>query len=80
MVKKATPKAVVAKKQEEHHVTIDGVTYDLSQLSDEMKTQVIHLQIIDAELLRLNAQVAIHKTARVTYANALKSELSKLNA
>ena len=56
-------------------IKIDNVDYDLEILSDEAKSQLGNLQFVDAELQRLNAQVAVLQTARLAYANALKATL-----
>jgi hypothetical protein len=56
-------------------IKIDDKDYDFDTLSDEAKNQLVSLQFVDAELQRLNAQAAVLQTARVAYANALKSAL-----
>ncbi len=60
-------------------VTIDGVEYDQEALSLEAKAQLASLQFVQVELQRLEATTAIYKTAQINYANALKSELDKIN-
>ena len=57
------------------NIKIDDKDYDFDTLSDEAKNQLVSLQFVDAELQRLNAQAAVLQTARVAYANALKSAL-----
>ena len=56
-------------------ITIDNKPYELDSLSDEAKQQLQMLQITEAEIGRLNAQLAIAQTARIAYANALKAAL-----
>ena len=56
-------------------IKIDNQDYDLEILSEEAKSQLGNLQFVDAELQRLNAQVAVLQTARLAYANALKAAL-----
>ena len=56
-------------------ITIDNVEYDTNNLSDESKQHLQMLQITEAELGRLNAELAITQTARIAYANALKASL-----
>ncbi len=56
-------------------VTIDDTEYALSSLSDNAKAQLTNLQIVDAEISRLQQSAAIAQTARLAYANALKAEL-----
>ncbi|GDX86041.1 hypothetical protein LBMAG43_20830 [Methylococcaceae bacterium] len=56
-------------------ITIDDKAYNIDTLSEEAKSQLGSLQFVDAELQRLNAQAAVLQTARLAYANALKSAL-----
>ena len=57
-------------------ITIDGKEYDSEKLSTEAKSQLTSLQVTDAEIQRLQIQLAIAQTARNAYATALKSALS----
>jgi len=57
-------------------VTLDGKEYDSDSLSPEAKRQLTSLQVTDAEIQRLQIQLAIAQTARNAYATALKSALS----
>jgi len=57
-------------------ITIDGKEYDSDSLSAEAKSQLTSLQLTDAEIQRLQIQLAIVQTARNAYATALKSALS----
>jgi len=45
-------------------VKIDGKDYDTDNLSDEIKAQLNSMQFADAEIQRLNIQLAIAQTAR----------------
>ncbi|MGO2147550.1 DUF6447 family protein [Halomonas sp.] len=56
-------------------VTIDGNEYNVADLSENARNQVINLRVTDQEIQRLNHQLAIAQTARTAYANALKTEL-----
>jgi hypothetical protein len=56
-------------------INIDNQEYDFDTLSPEAKQQLLSLQFVDAELQRLNAQIAVMQTARVAYAKALKGAL-----
>jgi tetratricopeptide (TPR) repeat protein len=58
-------------------ITIDGKDYDLDSLSDSAKAQLTSLQVTDAEIQRLNIQLAIAQTARNAYAKALGELLPK---
>lgn len=57
-------------------VTIDSKDYEFDALSDEVKAQLMSLQITDAQVAHLNARLAIAMTARKAYASALSSALS----
>jgi hypothetical protein len=59
-------------------IKIDNVEYDLANLSDEAKGQLVSLQFCDKELARLQLQAAALQTARMAYANALKDALPKV--
>jgi len=56
-------------------IKIDDKNYDLDHLTDEAKAQLGSLQFVDAEIQRLNAQLAVMQTARVAYSKALKDSL-----
>ena len=58
-------------------IKIDEKDYEVDDLSDEAKAQVISLNFVDAELNRLQLKVAAMQTARNAYATALKSLLGE---
>jgi hypothetical protein len=58
-------------------ITIDEKDYDVDDLSDEAKAQVVSLNFVDAELNRLQLKVAAMQTARNAYGTALKSLLGE---
>ncbi len=58
-------------------ITIDEKEYDVDDLSDEAKAQVVSLNFVDAELNRLQLKVAAMQTARNAYAAALNSLLGE---
>jgi len=60
-------------------IKIDEKDYDVDALSGPTKSQIMHIKMIDEELMRLQSRIAIYQTARAGYANALKTELAKLN-
>jgi hypothetical protein len=62
---------------EEQKISIDGIEYLLSDLSNEAKTQLKNIQFVDAQLLQLNNEWAVADTARIGYTNALKQEISR---
>jgi hypothetical protein len=56
-------------------IVVDKQYRDLSNLSDEAKSRLASIQFVDAELTRLQAQIAALQTARNTYAHALRQLL-----
>ncbi|MEO5343725.1 MAG: DUF6447 family protein [Gammaproteobacteria bacterium SHHR-1] len=60
---------------EEPTLTLDGKEYKMADLSDAAKAQVQNIQLTDAEIQRLNTQLAIAQTARNTYLQILQTEL-----
>ncbi|MBT2787216.1 MULTISPECIES: DUF6447 family protein [unclassified Halomonas] len=66
-------------KEDPKTVTIDGHEYNLADLSENARNQLVNLRVTDQEIQRLNQQLAIAQTARTAYANALKQELPLQN-
>ena len=58
-------------------ITIDGRDFDMSTLGPEAHKQVHNIQVIDAELKRLQTQILIHQTARNAFILALQQALPK---
>ena len=59
-------------------ITIDEVEYNLSDLSEEAKAQLMNIQFVDDQIQQLNNEWAVADTARMGYTTALKAELAKL--
>ena len=57
-------------------ITIDGKEYNVEDLSDSAKGQLSSLQFVQSENRKLEAQIAVNKTAASLYTNALKKELA----
>ena len=57
-------------------VTIDGEEFDTENFSEEAKGALSSLQYVRTEKVRLEAQMAVLKTAEVAYTKALKEQLS----
>lgn len=57
-------------------IKINDKEYDLDQLSAEAKAQLASLRVTDAEIQRLQAQLAIAQTARNAYSRALMQALA----
>ena len=58
-------------------VNIDGKEYMTKKMSEESKATLISLQFVQAEQKRLEAQIAVYKTAERGYVLALKEALEK---
>lgn len=67
----------MAEKNETQVLTIDGTEYNVADLSENARNQVMNLRVTDQEISRLQKQLAIAQTARTAYANALNEELPK---
>ena len=61
----------------DHKITIDEVEYNLNDLSDSAKSQLINIQFVDERIQQLNNEWAVADTARIGYTNALKAEFAK---
>lgn len=61
------------------NITIDDKEYDLDKLSDATKAQLTSMRLADAEIQRLNIQLAIAQTARNAYALAVRKDLEGLD-
>jgi hypothetical protein len=53
------------------YITINGTNYTTAKLSAEAHAQVQNIQVVDAEIGRLQQQLAIAQTARNAYSSAL---------
>ena len=59
-------------------VTIDGVEYKLSEMSDDVKAQLSNIQFVDQQIRQLQNEWAVSDTARLGYQAALNGELLKI--
>lgn len=59
------------KAADDQVVTLDGVDYKASDLSDNAKQQMMNLKVTDDEIQRLERSLAIARTARAAYGEAL---------
>ena len=65
----------MAKKKNEDKITVDGIEYDTTSLSEEAKAQVLNIQFVELQLQQLRNELTVCDTARIGYSNALKKEL-----
>lgn len=54
---------------------IDGKSYDIDALPDQVKNTLFHVQAIDAEINRMNTLIAVMQTAKTAYVNSIKEAL-----
>jgi len=66
---------VTKKKAEVPMIKINDVDYKLDDLSDDAKAQLQGIQVAEAEVKRLNMQIALAQTARNAYMQALQAAL-----
>lgn len=59
-------------------ITIDGTEYDLDNLSETARNQIINLRATEQEIARTQALLAMLQTARTTYTQVLKNELGEV--
>ena len=62
-------------KKEEPTLTVNGVQYLVAELSEEARSQFVNVQATEAEINRLQVQLAIAQTARNAYQQALIAAL-----
>ena len=58
-------------------ITVDGVEYNINDMSDAAKAQLSNIQFVDLQVRQLQNEWAISDTARLGYQAALKRELLK---
>ena len=63
------------KKEAPSKVSIDGIEYNISDLSDNAKSQMRGMQVAITEIKRLDIQKALVETARNAYGQALSADL-----
>ena len=67
----------MAVKETGQKITVDDIEYNLDDLSEDAKAQILNIRFVDAQLMQLNSEWAVADTARIAYNNALKAELAK---
>ena len=63
--------------KDKNKITIDGIEYNLDDLSDNSKAQIASIQFVDTQIQNLNNELAVADTTGIAYTNALKAELPK---
>ncbi len=57
--------------------TIDDKEYNLDDLSEGAKGQIVNIRVVDQEIVSLQQKLAIAQTARNAYASALKGDIAE---
>tara|TARA_X000000368_G_scaffold241451_1_gene190679 strand:- start:5524 stop:5718 length:195 start_codon:yes stop_codon:yes gene_type:complete len=60
-------------------INLDGVEYNAEDLSENGKAQAASLQFLEAQMSKLQSEIAVYQTARNSYVAALKAELNDLD-
>lgn len=54
---------------------IDDKEYNIEELSEQAKATITSIQFVKSEIQRIEAQLAVYKTAEAGYLQAIKKEL-----
>ena len=60
-------------------INLDGVEYNVENLSDNGQAQAASLQFLKAQMNKLQKKISVYQTARNSYAAALKEELENID-
>jgi hypothetical protein len=60
-------------------ITIEGTEFNTEDLTDNGKAQLASLQFLEAQMRKLENEIAVYRTARAAYAAQLKAELDKVS-
>ena len=58
-------------------LTLDGVEYEIENISDDGRAQINNLKFVDEKIHQLNNELQIAMTAQIGYTLALKRELNR---
>jgi len=57
--------------------TIDDKAYNIADLSEGAKGQIVNLRVVDQEIANLQQELVIMQTARNAYGSALNTEITE---
>jgi len=57
---------------------INDKEYNIADLSNEVKSYIAQIQLIDSKIMPMKAELAVFQTARDTYSTSLNAELEKI--
>ena len=58
-------------------IAIDGAEYDIEYLSEDGLAQLESLQFLESQLKKLESEISVYQTARMTYLQSLKAEIER---
>lgn len=61
-------------------ITVNGKQYAIDDLSESAKAQLVNIRVVDQEIARLEALLAITKTARAAYVQKLGGDVQSHQA
>ena len=70
-------KLVKGKDMSEKTLTVDGIAYNIADLSENARAQVANINFCDVRIQQLRNEWAVADTARLGYSAALKREVAK---
>ena len=59
-------------------IIIGDIEYDLSNATNDVKSQLANIEFVDGVILERNNELQIAETAKIGYSRALKRELDKI--
>ena len=71
---------MAAKKKKDEAIktwTIDDKEYNIADLSEVAKSQIVNIRVVDQEIAQLKQQLMIMQTARNAYGSALNTEITE---
>jgi len=57
---------------------VNDKEYNIADLSNEAKSYIAQIQLIDSKMMPMKAELAVYQTARDTYSSSLNAELEKI--
>ena len=58
-------------------ITVDEVEYNTEDLTETGKATLASLQFLDSQMQKISNEIAVYRTARISYIAALRAEIKK---
>jgi hypothetical protein len=75
-----TIKVILEKEELMPKVTVDEIEYNTEDLTETGKTILASLQFLESQMQKMRNEIAVYRTAQVSYVAALKVEIEKSDA